>query len=231
MITFFRQFFHPMRPITKILLLAVVAFIVYLIWPSSPNIKAFNPGELAGLEVKTWIAEKRDKGLDALLTRFRIYNSQYKFGPFPSFRIAQHQGNGIEAMNRSFPKTEGGAPNATEENRALLAFTQKYVSIRKQAGLDFDPDALAREELAWRALEHDGATPEEVAMPMARILASIFGGMEADYGDVAYGIAYGRSLILRDEVPSDIIDPVQAAQDAASESYSLLKELAEQPTE
>lgn len=217
-----------MRPITKLLLLVVVAFIVYLIWPRNPDIKNFDPSVLAGLDVKTWVAEKRGKSFDALKARFKIYSSQYKFPPVASFRIAQTDAAGIEALGKSFPKVEGEAPEPMEENRAILAFTQKFVTIKKQVGGDFDPDALAREEVSWRSREHSGAPDTEVAQPIARIFAAIYGGDPADFDVVAQDIAAARALIFSENVPPDVTDPVQTAQDYLREALTLLKEIAQQ---
>lgn len=221
--------FHSMRPITKIFLLAVVAFIVYLIWPRNPDIKGFDPAVLAGLDVKTWVAEKRDKGFDALKTRFTIYSSQYKFPPVPSYRIAQSEAGGIKSLKKALSRAD--APDVAEENRATMAFTQKYVTIKKQTGAEFSPDVLAREEVGWRMLELGGSPSNEVAAPIARILAAIYGGEYVDYETVALDIAAARSLIFGETIPDDVTDPVQTAEDMTRDALSLLKELATQSTD
>jgi hypothetical protein len=40
---FRRHYEIAMRPITKILLLVIVAFVVYLLWPRTANMKGFDP--------------------------------------------------------------------------------------------------------------------------------------------------------------------------------------------
>lgn len=212
-----------MRPITKILLLLVVAFCVYVLWPRKADVKGFVPAELADLEVQNWVAEKRDKGMDGLMTRYRIYNSQFHFSPIASFRIAQAQG----AANKAVKELGNEGADQTMENHALSILTEKYAMIARQAGLKFDSDALAREELAWRSVERDGGPLDSIARSMEQPLAAIYGGAPEDYTDVAHNIAGARSLIFSPEPPVDVADPVAAAEEITDEAYSLLKELAD----
>jgi hypothetical protein len=213
-----------MRPITKILLLVVVAFFVYLLWPRTPNLKTFDPAALAGLQVRTWQAEKLGKGMDAFLARYKIFAEQYHFSPVAAFQIARAQGNAIKEIAAS----KQGA-DSFNENQALSALTVKYTVWKTQTHADFDPDALAREELAWRSLEIDGAKPEEIAASMSRILAPIYGGVPEDFLDASTDVANARELIFGRLEPSEGGNPAQEAKTTATEGYSLLKEIATTP--
>jgi hypothetical protein len=217
--------FSAMRPITKILLLVVVAFFVYLLWPRTPNLKNFDPGAMADLQVQAWQADKLGKGLDAMMARYKIYASQYHFSPVAAFQIARAQGNAVKEIASA--KQPNG--DAADENRALSALTEKYTVWKTQTHADFDPDALAREEYAWRALEIDGAKTGEIAAPMTRILASIYGGVPGDFVDVGTDLASARGMIFGQQAPTDGSDPVRAAKETAKEGYSLLKEIAATP--
>ena len=217
--------FSAMRPITKILLLVVVAFFVYLLWPRTPNLKGFDPGAMADLQVQAWQADKLGKGLDAMMARYKIFASQYHFSPVAAFQIARAQGNAVKEIASA--KQPNG--DAADENRALSALTEKYTVWKTQTHADFDPDALAREEYAWRALEIDGAKTEEIAAPMTRIFAAIYGGVPGDFVDVGTDLASARGMIFGQQAPTDGSDPVRAAKETAKEGYSLLKEIAAAP--
>lgn len=212
-----------MRPITKIFLLLAVALCVYVLWPRQANLKGFNPAELSKLEVESWVAEKRGKGLDGLIARYRIYTSQFNFSPIASFRIAQSQGAANEAVKKLAMKEA----DQTLENHALAILTEKYTMIARQAGLNYDSDALAREELAWRSLERDGGPVADIARLMEQPLAAMFGGAPEDYVDVAQDIAEARALILSPEPPADVADPVAEAKSLTLDACNLLKELAD----
>ncbi len=215
----------PVRPITKIFLLAVVAFVVYLLWPRTGDLKAFQPAEMAKLAVANWQAQKQGKPFDAFLSRFQIYSSQYRFGPVPAFRIAQSQDAGLSELKIS--RAQGG--DATNENRSLQAFTEQYVWIKKQANLDFDPDSLAREEFTWRTMVLDARPESKIVEPYAKILAGLYGGAPKDFEDVAAGLVHARALIFSDTPPADGTDPVEMAKGLALEAYTLLKEIASTP--
>jgi hypothetical protein len=217
--------FSAMRPITKILLLVVVAFFVYVLWPRTPNLKGFDPGAMADLQVQAWQADKLGKGLDAMVARYKIFASQYNFSPVAAFQIARAQGNAVKEI-ASVKQPNG---DAADENRALSALTEKYTVWKTQTHADFDPDALAREEYAWRALEIDGAKTEEIAAPMTRIFAAIYGGVPGDFVDVGTDLASARGMIFGQQAPTDGGDPVRAAKETAKEGYSLLKEIAAAP--
>jgi len=215
-----------MRPITKIFLLAVVAFMVYLLWPRTPNLKNFDPAALASLSVKTWEAEKDHKGLDALIDRFQIYTSQYHFSPVAAFRMAQSQAAAISSMATA--KQTGGDPGS--DDRAVHALTEKFTYWKTDARANIDPDSIARDEVAWRSMELDGSSkPEEIAAPMARVFAAIYGGSPEDFADVAGDLVDARSMILANQAPDDGSDPVKSAQAKAQEAFSLLKEVASAP--
>jgi hypothetical protein len=214
-----------MRPITKILLLVVVAFFVYLLWPRTPNLKGFDPATLADLQVRVWQADKLGKGLDAMMARYKIYAAQFNFSPVAAFQIARAQGNAVKQVASA--KQPNG--DAADENRALSALTEKYTVWKTQTHGDFDPDALAREEYAWRALEVDGAKTEEVAAPMTRIYAAIYGGVPEDFIDVGTDLAGARAMIFGLQSPADGEDPVRGAKETAREGFKLLKEIAAAP--
>ncbi|MGH8046753.1 MAG: hypothetical protein ACREKL_05870 [Chthoniobacterales bacterium] len=213
-----------MRPITKLLLLGVLAFIVFLLWPRTADMKAFDPVKLAALEVASWQAQKADKGFDAWKARFKIYSSQYHFDPTSAFRIAQSQGAALKSLMLS----RGENADATEEGRSIQSFTEKYTWIKKQAKLDINTDALAREEFAWRLLELDGNPPADIAPPISRILAALYGGNPADFLDVATHIASARALIFKGD-PSTGEPDVYSAKTMLEEAYKNLHEIALTP--
>jgi|GEM_PF-704460 len=214
-----------MRPITKIFLLIVVAFVVYLLWPRTPSLKNFDPAALANLSVKTWEAEKAHKGFDALMDRYQIYTSQYHFSPVAAFRMAQSQGAAISSMANA--KQSGGDPGS--DDQAVHAFTEKFTFWKTDARANIDPDSIARDEVAWRSMEMDGSSkPEEIAAPLTRVLAAIYGGSPADFTDVANELVDARGMILGNQT-SDGADPRAEAQVKAQDAFKLLHDIALTP--
>ena len=208
-----------MRNITKILLLVVVAFAVYLLWPRTPDLKAFKPKEMAELQIREWQAEKSGRGMGALLARFKIYASQFHFPPITAFRIAQTQGGALSRI-------AGAQTDPGEEIRAVNSLREKYVMIKSGVNASFDADALAREEFTWRVAEKNPETESDPVVPgMCRIYAVLYGGQPEDFTDAVTSIAKARAMILSGEG-----DVAEATNDA-SEGYSLLREVALTPVE
>lgn len=222
-----------MRPITKIFLLLVVAFVVYLLWPRTADLKNFDPAKLAELQVASWQAEKADKGLGALTARFKIYTSQYHFDPISAYRIAQNQASAIKSLKLS--RQENGDTN--EESRAIAALTEKYTAIAKIAKLEYDSAAVAREEFGFLLSEYlansgqaaaEGTTIEDAAVPLSKVFAALYGGEEGDFLEVADGIVKARSLIFKGD-PSTGQPDAFTAKTTATDAYKLLSEIAKTP--
>ena len=212
----------PMRNITKILLLIVLAFVVYLLWPRTPNLNGFDPAQLARLEIQNWQAQKAGKEFGAVIARYKIFSSQYHFAPISSYRIAQSQ---ADALNHLKLLRQPGADPA-EENRTLSALTEKYTWIKQQVKGAFDPDAMARDEFGWRTLELDGGAPNEVAASLSRILAGLYGGAAEDFIEPATNLVAARALVFNDDAAAA---GGADAQTTAQEAYTLLKEIAATP--
>jgi hypothetical protein len=209
---------YGMRNITKIFLLIVVAFFVYLLWPRNGDLKAFKPAELAKLEVENWKAQKAGKGVDSLVARFKIYTSQYGFSPIAAYRVASAQSSALENLKTA--RLPNADPN--DENRVLSALTEKYTWIKKQVKGSFDPDSVARDEMVWRMKELDNAPQAESLVPMTNVLAALFGGQPAEFHDVAVSLLTARGAVFGEA--SDV-NPVETA----TEAYKLLKEIAQTP--
>jgi len=213
----------PMRPITKVFLLIVVAFVVYLLWPRTPNLKGFDPAVMAKLQVTDWTAQRDGKGWEALTTRFKIYTSQYNFSPVGAYRMAQSQAEGLTAVKVS----EEDKSNEVAESRALSAFTEKYAMMKRAAKEETEPDSLAREEIAWWTLVFEKAPASEVEAPITHILAARYGGVPEDFVDVAANLAEAQQLVFSNQA-TDAASGMSAV-DYAQEGYKLLKEIAAAP--
>ncbi len=214
-----------MRPITKIFLLLVVAFIVYVLWPRTPNLAGFDPAKIAPIEVESWDSALKAKGVDFIVQRYQIYANEWGLSPVAALRIAMKENDGIGTLRRL-------ADSSDREIRSLPAFQEKYVILKRQTGRDFDSDTLARDEVAWRSHEIDAANYDVIARPMAEILAGLYGGTGDRYIEIAYNIVSARALLDGATLPEGFSDPISAAEEITEQSYVELKEaLAESATE
>lgn len=213
-----------MRPITKILLLLVVAFIVYLVWPRTASLRDFRPAELARLEVDAWKAEKAGDSTKALVARYQIYTSQFHFSPLTAFRLARIDADVISSLKNS--RGENSTP--AEENRVLNALTEKYSTIKSATQGTFEPDSVAREEVARFSFLLDGAPINEIAAPFSRILALIYGGDPAQFAEAATNIEAAHAAVFGTG-PIEDVDAAGGPVGVAQEGYRVVQELAKTP--
>lgn len=213
-----------MRPITKIFLFLVAAFVVYLVWPRTPNLRAFNPAEIAQLKLQAWKAQHSGGTAAATLARFQIYSAQFHFSPITALQLARIDGE----VFGSLQKNRGENSSFADENRVLSLLGQKYSMIKQSTRIELDTDALAREELLWRTKVLDGAPPSEVAEPIARIMAALYGGQAKDFKVVALDLAGAQAATFgQAEIPA--VSQAGGAAAALREGFSLLKEIAGVP--
>lgn len=207
----------PMRPITKIFLLIVVAFFVYLLWPREPKMTEFSPPELARLRVDSWQKEGKG-GLGLLFTDFRIFAFQFGFSPLASFQIASNEASAVSTLHKYADDPEGSG-----ETRALVSLQEKYVLIKRQTKMDFDTDACARSEIAWRTIELDGGRPEAVARGMAGAYAALYGGDAGEYLDATRNLAGARVLLAGAALPEGYTNAKRAALELATDGFTDLR--------
>jgi hypothetical protein len=216
-----------MRNITKVLLLIVAAFLVYVIWPRTPNLKGFDPNEMAKLTVDDWIARKDGKNFASMVARYKIYSSQFNLSPLTAYRMAQNDVAGTNALRSLKGIDTAGGENADTvaaiESKATTALTEKFAMMKVPATEGGGADALAREEVARFSLVLKGAPSEEIAGPIARIYAAEYGGTPEDFAEVASNLGYAQWMIFSDTATSP---DGMSALDYTREGFKLLKEVA-----
>ncbi len=215
------KFPDPMRPITKLLLLFVVAFFVFLLWPRSPSLREFDPASLAARQVEAWQKE-RAGGFGALVSVFKIYAFEYGMSPLASYQIASNEVGAVATLRKWV-----GDPGGGLGTRALLPLQEKYVLIKRQTNSEIDTDACARAEIAWRMIEMDGAKPQAVGASMAAELAVLHGGDRADYRGAARQFAGARAILFGAELPDGYPNRRLAALEMATDGYRELQDALE----
>jgi hypothetical protein len=212
-----------MRNITKLFLLIVAAFAVYVLWPRTPSFRNFDPAVLAKLKVEDWTAQRDGEALAGLLARYKVFASQYGFPPVTALHMARNQDVAMAEVRRLRL-----AGNGVDDTRAVAALTEKYVMMKRGTkDASVDADSLAREEVTWCTLLLDKAAPKDVAVPQAQLLAARYGGEAKQFADVAMNLAYAQVLVFHGSASG--AEPGWTARDYAREGYRQLKEIVAKP--
>jgi len=159
--------------IKKLLLIALLAVIAYCYWPRHPDLLAYQPREMADLQIeaarqaggKQWFAHG--------ITNYKIYTGQYGLPPLAAVGAAMDKSRAVSLYRSS-----------TDENdkaEAIKPLIAAYEAIKRETGKTYDPKAVAELEIKVWGLIEEGATDEIIAAKIAEQMALLYGGIPKRY--------------------------------------------------
>lgn len=157
---------RPVLLVTTILLLGLLA-LLFVAPPGPRSVKVFDPDRVADLEVDMWQAyynQERVRLFRGLLTLLREQN-RYSWA-----RAGQQA--------YYFAKAASTFGSATRDYDSVLPdLTKGYGVMRNWTNAGFDPETVARAELAWWVARRvpEQSDPANVGRLMAQVNASIYG--------------------------------------------------------
>ncbi|HET9266956.1 MAG TPA: hypothetical protein VFO31_02280 [Vicinamibacterales bacterium] len=157
------------RPVLLVsfFLLAGLLALLFVAPPGPRSLKAFDPDRVADLEVDMWQAyynKERVRLFRGLLTLLREQNRY-------SWARASQQAYYFAKAASTFGSATSGY------DRVLPDLTKGYDVMRNWTNAGFDPETVARAELAWWAARRvpEQSDPANVGRLMALVNASIYG--------------------------------------------------------
>jgi len=138
-----------MFALRRLLIVAVVLLAAYCFWPRNSSLRNFDPLRISELQIQIWkeAAAKNRTGTIPLL--FELYEGQYKIPPITALMISFDMARALNIF--------ATAPDAADQEKALLPLRMAYVNLKKSTKGTFEPDAVARMELATWMLQADHA--------------------------------------------------------------------------
>ena len=157
---------RPVLLVSSFLLLGLLA-LLFVAPPGPRSLKVFDPDRVADLEVDMWQAyynQERVRLFRGLLTLLREQNRY-------SWARASQQAYYFAKAASTFGSATG------DYDRVLPDLTRGYDVMRNWTNAGFDPETVARAELAWwMARRVPGESePAHVGQLMAQVNASIYG--------------------------------------------------------
>jgi hypothetical protein len=188
------------RWVIAVVLLAFVYFIVAVRAPSERSLRAFDPDQLADLEVGMWQAYYKKENL----TLFRLLVSSLRSQYHLSWQNAVAVGFRWADAAATFGDATG------DYDKVLPDLEKGYAVVRQATGGSFDPAAAARAELSWWTARRDPASGmgtaknRVVAERMTDAYALVY---EAPRGQVAEAAKLRvEAADLRDRGADGIVD-------------------------
>lgn len=160
----------------------------YAAWPRPADLRAFEPAEIARLEMAMWrdYYEKRYPAL--FLHLYTMSRTQFGFAPLDSLRIAA-----AEAAKAFQPTRSREGANA-----ALPALLTYYGLLASATPDGFDVGEAARLELDWWQARREAVGPGQYGVTVARVAAITYGKPADDPWLLISGIGRAEAMSWRD---------------------------------
>lgn len=162
----------------RILLVLMVVLAAYVFWPRSSSLTAFDPSAIAELQVKAWSQAGARQWAGHAATTYRIFESQYRLPPVSALKAAIEVSRAA-AILRS-------AADAADRESAAKPLTSAYATLKARSRGQFDPAAVAAQEIQAVGLMLEGRT-ESAAQAFAAQYALLYGGTPGAYLPAARG--------------------------------------------
>ena len=150
-----------------LVIVAVLVFLVWAVWPRTGNLRDFDADAVARLETVMWRDHYERDYTDLWLQLYRLHQREYHFSPMQSYQLAT---SAAQAAKIFQPTT-----SRDEAQIALPELTKYYALLQEKSGESFDPAKVAASELDWWQLRRETNAPEKYGAAMARVTEEIFG--------------------------------------------------------
>lgn len=153
------------RICTWFVLVALLAFLIWMFAPRPVNPSGFEPAEMARVETDMWRSYYAKDYMDLTLSVWSVTRSQFGGSPWSGLQIAYSAARAAREFQ--------GSTNRKEAGQALPTLERYYTLLQKQTGIPFDPKIAAELELEWWQLRREHATSEEISLVLARLYALV----------------------------------------------------------
>lgn len=157
----------PMSLFTRLVLLLVIIFVAYVLWPRKSSLDRFHAERIAQLETDAWKAAVAGGNLECALAYYRIFDGQHRLPPISCVMVAQNITRATSLFRR--------APDAAGQEAAVRPLSEAFAIIKRDTGADFDSAITARMLFSiWLTAAH-GGNQEALAKQIAEYWSSLFG--------------------------------------------------------
>lgn len=178
------------RTILVILMSAITAAGIYLCWPRKPDLRAFDPAEMAQLETAMW-RDYYEKHYPRLFYHlYELSRTQFAFSPLDSFRIALSAAQAAKTFQPTRSRKEADA--------ALPSLVTYYRLLQPAAPATFDVNEAARLELDWWQARREKVGPKDYGRTVAEVAALTYGKSRDDPTMLESGIVRAEAMAYRD---------------------------------
>ncbi len=156
----------------RLLLILAAAVAAYVFWPRSPSLTAFDPDAIAALQAKAWSQAGAEQWARHAVTTYWIFETQYRLPPVAALKAALEVSRASAALR--------SAADAADRETAAKPLASAYATLRAQTRGQFDPAAVAAQEIQAVGLMLEGRT-EPAAQAFANEYALLYGGPPGAY--------------------------------------------------
>ncbi len=156
-----------MFALKRLLLVFGLVLLGYCFWPREPSLSRFEPKRMAELQVGLWKDASSMKKLELLPPLYELYERQYHMPPISSMKMALDTARALQLFH--------GAPDAADQEKAILPLQLVFMALKKGVGASFDPGVVTQLELTTWRLRTDKARRGELTAAWSEKLGMLYG--------------------------------------------------------
>jgi hypothetical protein len=155
-----------MSPFAKFLSLLLVAVLVYVLWPRTPDLTRLNPAEAAKHEAAAWQALQEGKVWSAVKEYYLLFDRDLGFSPVRAFTLAQ------QAAREQMNVLTSSDPLVQETS--IQRFIEHYAIFKRDLGSELDAAVAGRSHFNSWVMVEAGNFSTTLQDELSRLYSALF---------------------------------------------------------
>ena len=155
-----------MSPFAKILVLLLVAFLVYVLWPRTPDLTRLNPAQAAKHEAAAWQAMKEGQVWGSVKEYYLLFDRDLGFSPVRAFTLAQQAARAqMNILSSSDP---------VQQEISTQRFIEHYAIFKRDLGSELDAAVAGRSHFNSWVMVEAGNFSATLQDELSRLYSALF---------------------------------------------------------
>jgi hypothetical protein len=155
-----------MSPFAKFLALLLVAFLVYVLWPRTPDLTRLNPAQAAKHEAAAWQSLRAGNLWGGVKEYYLLFDRDLGFSPVRAFTLAQQAARAqMNVLGSSEPE---------QQETSVQRLIEHYAIFKRDLGSELDAAAAGRSHFNTWVMVEAGNFSETLQEELLRLYGQLF---------------------------------------------------------